>query len=129
MSWTEFISLNSVKSQTVSRDHKSSNISRDHIWYLEVMMMTKLAPLRAGVSFVCPGDCWRYLSKKSNNQLGNLVTACGAVNKKTRIVGGQVTYVHQYPWMALLMYKKRFYCGATLINNLYVLTAAHCVHQ
>ncbi|KAI5749407.1 hypothetical protein M8J76_007086 [Diaphorina citri] len=54
---------------------------------------------------------------------------CGAVNKKTRIVGGQVTYVHQYPWMALLMYKKRFYCGATLINNLYVLTAAHCVHQ
>lgn len=54
---------------------------------------------------------------------------CGIINKKTRIVGGQQTYVNQYPWMALLMYKNRFYCGATLINNLYVMTAAHCVHQ
>lgn len=52
---------------------------------------------------------------------------CGIINKKTRIVGGQQTYVNQYPWMALLMYKNRFYCGATLINNLYVMTAAHCV--
>ncbi|XP_075210708.1 trypsin-like [Lycorma delicatula] len=54
---------------------------------------------------------------------------CGIANKETRIVGGQVTYVNQYPWMALLMYNKRFYCGGSLINSRYVLTAAHCVHQ
>ncbi|XP_039277624.1 trypsin isoform X2 [Nilaparvata lugens] len=52
---------------------------------------------------------------------------CGIANTKTRIVGGQVTYVNQYPWMALLMYNNRFYCGGSLISNKYVLTAAHCV--
>ncbi|CAG2057579.1 unnamed protein product [Timema podura] len=53
---------------------------------------------------------------------------CGLANKKTRIVGGQVTYVNQYPWMAYLMYDRNFYCGATLLNHKYVLTASHCVH-
>lgn len=53
--------------------------------------------------------------------------ACGTANIKNRIVGGQETAVNQYPWMALLMYSGRFYCGAALINDRYVLTAAHCV--
>ncbi|XP_044730987.1 trypsin-1-like [Chrysoperla carnea] len=53
---------------------------------------------------------------------------CGIANTKNRIIGGQETKVNQYPWMALLMYGGRFYCGGSLINNRYVLTAAHCVH-
>lgn len=52
---------------------------------------------------------------------------CGIVNKQNRIVGGQETEVNQYPWMALLTYGNRFYCGASLINDRYVMTAAHCV--
>ncbi|KAK6627827.1 hypothetical protein RUM44_010306 [Polyplax serrata] len=53
--------------------------------------------------------------------------SCGTANKKIRIVGGKPTQVNEYPWMALLMYNKKFYCGGSLINTRYVLTAAHCV--
>lgn len=42
---------------------------------------------------------------------------CGIINTKNRIVGGEETQVNQYPWMALLLYSGRFYCGASLIND------------
>nr|XP_003704850.2 PREDICTED: trypsin-1-like [Megachile rotundata] len=54
---------------------------------------------------------------------------CGITNTQRRIVGGVETQVNQYPWMALMMFKGRFYCGASVINSRYVLTAAHCVDR
>ncbi|EDW00875.1 GH20777 [Drosophila grimshawi] len=53
---------------------------------------------------------------------------CGNINSRHRIVGGQETEVHEYPWMAMLMWFGRFYCGASLVNDQYALTAAHCVN-
>lgn len=35
--------------------------------------------------------------------------------------------MQQYPWMAMLKYGGRFYCGGSLINTNFVLTAAHCL--
>lgn len=55
------------------------------------------------------------------------ILVCGLTNKYNRIVGGQETQVNEYPWMTLLKYGTKFYCGAALINDRYVLTAAHCV--
>ncbi|SPP76064.1 venom protease [Drosophila guanche] len=52
---------------------------------------------------------------------------CGERNDESRIVGGTTAGVSEYPWMARLSYFNRFYCGGTLINDRYVLTAAHCV--
>ncbi|CAH0554048.1 unnamed protein product [Brassicogethes aeneus] len=56
------------------------------------------------------------------------VCNCGITHVNTRIVGGIETKVNMYPWMVALMYNNRFYCGASLINNRYILTAAHCVN-
>ncbi|XP_014085764.2 trypsin-1 [Bactrocera oleae] len=53
---------------------------------------------------------------------------CGIANTQKRIVGGQETEVHQYPWMAMLLYGGRFYCAASLINDQFLITASHCVY-
>ncbi|XP_026316216.1 phenoloxidase-activating enzyme-like isoform X2 [Hyposmocoma kahamanoa] len=48
-----------------------------------------------------------------------------------RIIGGNVTDVDDYPWLALIEYSRNnkimLLCGGTLISNRYVLTAGHCV--
>lgn len=48
------------------------------------------------------------------------------LNDDSRIVGGNETPPNKYPWMARLSYFNKFYCGGTIINDRYVLTAAHC---
>ncbi|XP_049871049.1 trypsin-1-like [Pectinophora gossypiella] len=51
---------------------------------------------------------------------------CGIARTRRRIVGGYETKKLEFPWMAVLMYNGRFYCGGSLLNDFYVLTAAHC---
>ncbi|XP_037384508.1 coagulation factor X [Talpa occidentalis] len=47
-----------------------------------------------------------------------------------RIVGGQECESGDCPWQALLVNEeKEGFCGGTILSELYVLTAAHCVHQ
>ncbi|XP_076238844.1 trypsin-7-like [Calliopsis andreniformis] len=58
---------------------------------------------------------------------GPCFCSCGLRNEVSRIVGGETTRVNEFPWIARLSYLNKFYCGGTLINDRYVLTAAHCV--
>ncbi|XP_058056056.1 trypsin-1-like [Anopheles bellator] len=53
--------------------------------------------------------------------------SCGRGKTSSRIVGGDAADVKEYPWIAMLLYRGTFYCGGSLINDRYVLTAAHCV--
>lgn len=58
---------------------------------------------------------------------------CGVNAKRfsTRIVGGRPADPDEWPWLAALVRKggsgSGQYCGATLISNTHVLTAAHCL--
>lgn len=56
---------------------------------------------------------------------------CG-LDLSDRIVGGQPTDLDEFPWTALIHYRKPngnlgFHCGASLINSRYVVTAGHCI--
>merc|ERR1711868_363625 len=53
---------------------------------------------------------------------------CGIANRVSRIVGGQNADVNEYPWQAGIVSKGsvRPWCGGSLVNSKWVLTAAHC---
>lgn len=68
-----------------------------------------------------------------NDPLLPVPGVCGSCDMD-RIYGGVETKINEYPWMALIEYqkpnnKKSFSCGGSLINNRYVITAAHCIHS
>lgn len=58
-----------------------------------------------------------------------LVSECGVSNPETRIVGGRPTGVNRYPWIARIVYDGHYHCGASLLTEVHVLTAAHCVRR
>lgn len=51
---------------------------------------------------------------------------CGQRQPRSRIIGGEEAGVHEFPWMALVK-PERGFCGGSLINDRFVLTAAHCI--
>lgn len=56
-------------------------------------------------------------------------TACGTANRGPRVVGGKVTEANEYPWLVSLSYRGKLYCGAALVNDRYLISAAHCIKR
>uniref|UniRef100_A0A1W7R7Y9 CLIP domain-containing serine protease n=1 Tax=Aedes albopictus TaxID=7160 RepID=A0A1W7R7Y9_AEDAL len=58
--------------------------------------------------------------------------SCGRLTLENFILGDEETEPEEYPWTAMLGFqdflgRKSYSCGGTLINERYVVTAAHCV--
>lgn len=55
---------------------------------------------------------------------------CG-IKGQSRIVGGQETGINEWPWQAGMRFMKTgdIFCGASLIDDRWLVTAAHCVEQ
>lgn len=58
---------------------------------------------------------------------------CGNIRDEFRIINGYKTVIFEFPWMVLIAYKMEqvvdLACSGSLINDRYVLTAAHCVQN
>ncbi|XP_055302911.1 trypsin-4 [Sitodiplosis mosellana] len=55
---------------------------------------------------------------------------CGSKNgnqDQERIVGGHDASLNEWPWIVALFNNGRQFCGGSLIDNIHILTAAHCV--
>ncbi|KAJ8919215.1 hypothetical protein NQ315_012203, partial [Exocentrus adspersus] len=59
----------------------------------------------------------------------NCTCECGVSNQENRIVGGKPTGINRYPWIARIIYDGHYHCGASLLTEEYVITAAHCVRR
>ncbi|XP_053371239.1 polyserase-2-like [Clarias gariepinus] len=55
-----------------------------------------------------------------------LAKVCGIANLNNRIVGGLDAVPGSWPWQVSLQVYGSHYCGGSLINNGWVLSAAHC---
>jgi len=55
---------------------------------------------------------------------------CGESFPKDKIVGGTESTIDEFPWLVALLKRQMYtvyqFCGASIINNKYLLTAAHC---
>jgi len=57
-----------------------------------------------------------------------ITSGCGkSVVPGPRVIRGKTSKQGQWPWQIAMYYNGRFTCGGTLINPMWVVTAAHCV--
>nr|XP_046233687.1 chymotrypsin-like protease CTRL-1 [Scatophagus argus] len=72
---------------------------------------------------------WMLLVCTALSGQGSKAQDCGVAPLNTRIVGGQNATAGSWPWQVSIHFNTAGFhiCGGTLINDQWVLTAAHCI--
>ena len=65
-----------------------------------------------------------------NDLIDWIILACGIQGSagRFRIVGGEESKIGEWPWLVAIMHKGKIHCGAALINDKFLLSAAHCYY-
>ncbi|XP_023346672.1 chymotrypsin-like elastase family member 2A [Eurytemora carolleeae] len=89
-----------------------------------------------GCMYTKDGDVSRKLYCFGNGPMESQCGSCGIDNfpKNSRIINGEPTEPHRYPWMVAIFFinengMPQYICGGSLINNQFILTAAHCTYD
>lgn len=61
---------------------------------------------------------------KKLSRSGKCDCVCGVRGRGNRIVGGYEAGPHEFPWTVGLFRQEKLYCGASLISENFLLTAA-----
>ncbi|XP_068244025.1 CLIP domain-containing serine protease B4-like [Palaemon carinicauda] len=77
----------------------------------------------------------RAIKPPSNKLIPSKAGSCGqgTTNGLSRIFGGQEAPINGYPWIVAMGYSEigfgniQYHCAGSIINERYILTAAHCV--
>lgn len=77
--------------------------------------------LRSNLFLWHPCNCSNLFSARNTCGL-TLVTS-------SRIVGGSNAVPGQWPWQVSVFYKGRHWCGGSIIDNQWIVSAAHCFHE
>nr|XP_002122383.1 transmembrane protease serine 9 [Ciona intestinalis] len=81
---------------------------------------------------VPPRQCYPVDCGRPRFYPGSPVAASAAGSTVRKIVGGTRAYPFSHPWMAMLLKKegrRTFLCGATVICDKWLVTAAHCLNK
>lgn len=72
-----------------------------------------------------------FKCKRKSLNICKILGICGIENKPVgRIIGGEVAFANQFPWLLDLTFGENdnFQCTAILISDEWLITAAHCVN-
>lgn len=69
------------------------------------------------------------LRRSSYLESSDNITSRFARSKDPRVVGGVASNPGAWPWLIALYQDGIFHCGGVILNDQWVLTAAHCVNQ
>uniref|UniRef100_A0A1B6KWM7 Peptidase S1 domain-containing protein n=1 Tax=Graphocephala atropunctata TaxID=36148 RepID=A0A1B6KWM7_9HEMI len=79
-----------------------------------------------------PSHDWGYKKHPNWSLLPHNECGFTEINRKHKIIGGAEAYIGQFPWMVGLLDPNepiktaQIFCGGSLINDRYVVSAAHC---